>query len=52
MSPITRDDYGCYEGPATPALAVDTGWLSLDACVEQVIDLLHERGMSRHSECF
>jgi adenylylsulfate kinase-like enzyme len=51
MSPITWDDCGCYEGPATPELVVDTASLTLDACFEQVIDyLLHERGILRHSE--
>ena len=39
-----------YEEPVAPELVVDTASNFLDACVDQVIDLLHERGILRHGE--
>ncbi|RMH59800.1 MAG: adenylyl-sulfate kinase [Zetaproteobacteria bacterium] len=36
-----------YEAPESPELRVDTGSMSLDACVVQVIDYLAERGIVR-----
>ena len=36
-----------YEEPKKPELRVDTGTLGLDVCVQQVIDLLAERGIVR-----
>lgn len=37
-----------YEPPESPELVVDTGTLSLEVCVSQVIELLKNRGMIRH----
>lgn len=34
-----------YEAPDTPELVVDTGRLTLDQCVDQVISYLHARGV-------
>jgi adenylylsulfate kinase len=34
-----------YEPPANPELTVSTGCLPLEACVEQVLSLLRERGL-------
>ena len=34
-----------YEAPLRPELAVDTGAVPLDACVEQVLEVLRERGI-------
>jgi len=34
-----------YEAPANPELALDTGSLALDECVNQVIDLLKSRAL-------
>ena len=34
-----------YEAPLRPELAVDTGAVPLDACVEQVLEMLRERGI-------
>jgi adenylylsulfate kinase len=39
-----------YEEPIAPELVVDTASLPLAACVDQVIALLHERGILRQSE--
>lgn len=39
-----------YEEPLAPELVVDTANLPLATCVDQVIALLHERGILRHSE--
>jgi len=39
-----------YEEPLAPELVVDTASLPLATCVDQVIALLHERGILRHSE--
>jgi len=45
---VIRDFTGIsspYEQPETPELAVNTATLSLDACVEQVLGLLRQRGI-------
>jgi adenylylsulfate kinase len=45
---VIRDFTGIsspYEQPETPELAVNTATLSLDACVEQVLALLRQRGI-------
>jgi adenylylsulfate kinase len=34
-----------YEEPLNPELVVDTGRLSLDECVDQVVEYLHSRGV-------
>jgi adenylylsulfate kinase len=34
-----------YEEPVTPELIVDTGYLSLDQCVDQVMSCLKDRGV-------
>lgn len=34
-----------YEPPEKPELSVNTGSFSLEACVDQVLDLLHARGV-------
>jgi len=39
-----------YEEPEDPELVVDTGTLSLDKCVAQVIGLLEERGVINRGE--
>lgn len=40
-----------YEEPLDPELVLDTGGLSLDACVTRVIDLLKDRGiLNREAE--
>jgi adenylylsulfate kinase len=45
---VIRDFTGIsspYEQPETPELAVNTATLPLDACVEQVLELLRQRGI-------
>lgn len=34
-----------YEPPEKPELIVDTGHLDLDACVREILELLHDRGI-------
>ena len=34
-----------YEAPEAPELSVDTGAAALEACVEQVVNALIERGV-------
>ncbi|WP_455218175.1 adenylyl-sulfate kinase, partial [Kaarinaea lacus] len=36
-----------YEEPLNPELAIETGTLPIDECVDIVIDLLRERGVIR-----
>jgi bifunctional enzyme CysN/CysC len=40
------DTQAPYEAPAEPALTLDTAALDIDACVEQIVDLLKRRGIT------